>query len=215
MLLPVVILTLTTSSAIIQHIVKLRDAGQVTLAYYYFDVRDKEKQNIRNFIISVLVQLSERSHPCSNIIRRLYLSHGNCMRQPSHDALMDSLKAMLKITTKHSGRVFIIIDSLDECSNAPGFPNTREEILGVVKDLAHPGHPNLRFCVTSCPEVDVQTKLEPLVVKAISLHGRSERKEDIANYIGSVVSSDENLKTLREEDKKLVIEELSERSDGM
>ena len=208
-----VILTLITSSAIIQHIVKLRDAGQATLAYYYFDVRDKEKQNIRNFIKSILVQLSECSRPCSNIIRRLYLSHGNGMRQPSHDALMDCLKAMLMIAAKQT--VFIVIDSLDECSNAPGFPNAQDEILDVVKDLAHPRHPNLRFCVTSRPEVDVQTKLEPLAVNAISLHGRSERKEDISNYIGSVASLDENLKTLREEDKKLVIEELSESADGM
>jgi hypothetical protein len=54
-----------------------------------------------------------------------------------------------------------------------------------------------------------------LAVNAISLHGRSERKGDISNYVGSVVSLDEDLKTLREEDRKLVIEELSERADGM
>jgi hypothetical protein len=212
-LFPVAILTLTTSSAIIQHIMKLRDAGQATLAYYYFDFRDKEKQNIRNFIISILVQLSEYSLPCSNIVNRLYLSYGNGMRQPSNDALMDCLKAMLMVAAKQP--VFIIIDSLDECSNTPGFSNTREEILDVVKDLAHARHPNLRFCITSRPEVDVQTKLEPLAVNAISLDGRSERKEDISNYVGSVVSLDENLKTLREEDKKLVVEELSKTADGM
>jgi hypothetical protein len=192
---------------------KLRDAGQATLAYYYFDFRYKEKQNIRDFVISIIVQLSENSHPCSNIINRLYLSYGNGMRQPSNDALMDCLKAMLTVAAKQP--VYIIIDSLDECSNTPGFSNTREEILDVVKDLAHPHHPNMHFCVTSRPEVDVQTKLQPLAVNAISLHGRSERKGDISNYVGSVVSLDEGLKTLREEDRELVIEELSERADGM
>jgi hypothetical protein len=210
----VAILTLTTSSTIIQHIMKLRDAGQARLAYYYFDFRDKEKQNIRNFVISILVQLSECSLPCSNIIHRLYLSHGNGMRQPSDDALMDCLKAMLLVATKQP--VFIIIDSLDECSNVPGVSNAREAILDVVRELTHhQRHQNLRFCVTSCPEVDLQTKLESLAVNAISLHGRSERKGDISNYVDSVISSDENLKTLREEDKKLVIEELSDRADGM
>jgi hypothetical protein len=203
-----------TSSAIIQHIMKLRDAGQAKLVYYYFDFRDKEKQNIRNFIISILVQLSESSHSCSNIINRLYLSHGNGMRQPSNNTLMDCLKAMLKVAASIQP-VYIIIDSLDECSNAPGFSNTQEEILDVLKDLTHPHHPNLRFCVTSRPEVDVRTKLEPLTVNSISLHGRSERKVDIANYVGSVVSLDDDLKTLREEDRKLIIEELSERADGM
>lgn len=221
-LFPVAILTLAISSAIIQHIVKLRDAGQATLAYYYFDVRDKEKQNIRNFIMSIIVQFSEYSRPCSNIIHRRYLSYGNGMREPSNDDLMDCLKAMLMVAAKQP--VFIIIDSLDECSNAPGFSDTLKEILDVVKDLADPTrnlprHPNLqenlRFCVTSRPDVDVQTKLDPLAVNAISLHGQSERKGDIANYVGSVVSLDENLKKWREEDKKLVIEELSERADGM
>ncbi|KAH8998340.1 hypothetical protein EDB86DRAFT_835226 [Lactarius hatsudake] len=79
-------------SAIIQHLTKLRDAGQATLAYYYFDFRDKEKQNVRNFVTSVLVQLSESSNPCREIIHRLYLAHGNGTRQPSNGALMDCLK---------------------------------------------------------------------------------------------------------------------------
>ena len=40
----------------------LRDAGQASLAYFYFDFRDEEKkQDIRNFITSLLVQLSAYS----------------------------------------------------------------------------------------------------------------------------------------------------------
>ena len=204
---------LTTSSAIIQHIMKLRDAGQATLAYYYIDFRDREKQSVRNFVTSILVQLLESSHPCSNIIHRLYLSHGSGLRQPSNDALTDCLKEMVTVATELP--VFIIIDALDECSDTPGIQSPREAILNVVKDLAHLCHPNLRFCVSSRPEVDIQAKLLPLAVSAVSLHAQSGRKKDIANYVSSVMSSDEDLKKWREEDKKLVVERLSERADGM
>jgi hypothetical protein len=202
-----------TSSSIIQHIMKLRDAGQATLAYYYFDFRDKEKQNVRNFVTSLLVQLSEYSNPCRDIIYRLYSAHGSGLRQPSDGALTDCLKEMLTATTEHP--VFIIIDALDECADTSGVPNQREAILDVVKDLAHPHHPNLRFCITSHPEVDVQTKLQPLAVSEVSLHGQSGRKRDISDYVSSVVSLDEILRNWRDEDKKLVVEELSERADGM
>jgi hypothetical protein len=205
---------LITSSSIIQHVMNLRNAGQATLAYYYFDFRNKEKQDVRNFITSVLCQLSEFSKPHFDIIYRLYLSHGNGMRQPSNHVLMACLKEMLMAAPEQPA--FLIIDSLDECSDALGFPNSREAILDVVKELTHhPRHRNLRFCITSRPEVDLQTGLEPLAVSVISLHGQSERKGDIADHLCSVVSFDENLKTLRDEDKKLVVQELSERADGM
>ena len=204
---------LTTSSGIVQHIMKLSYARQATLAYYYFDFRDKEKQNIRNFIASILLQLSGCSNRYCEVISGLYSSHGNGMRRPSNSALMGCLKEML--TAAAELPVFIIVDALDECSDTPGIKTSQEGILDVVKELAQLRHPNLHICVTSQQEVDVQTTLEPLAVSAISLHGQSGRKKDIANYVNSVTSLDENLKKWRDEDKTLVVEELSERADGM
>jgi hypothetical protein len=197
---------------------KLYDARQAMLAYYYFDFRDKKKQNIRNFVTSIIVQLMECSFTCTNIMFHLYWAHGNGMRQPSDVDLMDCLKEMLRHTVDAEQPLFIIVDALDECSDTPGIPTTQgpqEAILDVVKDLAHLRLPHLHICVTSRQEVDVQTKLEPLVVSAVSLHGQSGRKRDIANHVSSVMSLDENLKKWRDEDKNLVVEELSERADGM
>ena len=145
----------------------------------------------------------------------LYWAHGNGMRQPSDVDLMDCLKEMLRHTVDAELPLFIIIDALDECSDNPGIQTLPEAILDIVKDFAHLRLPHLHICVTSRQEVDVQTKLEPLAVSAISLHGQSGRKRDIANYVNSVMSLDENLKKWRDEDKKLVVEELSERADGM
>ncbi|KAH8979420.1 hypothetical protein EDB86DRAFT_643179 [Lactarius hatsudake] len=72
-------------SAIVQHIMTLCEAGQASMAYFYFDFRDKEKQNVRNLITSLLCQLSAFSDPCCDIIRRVYSAHGNGMRQPTND----------------------------------------------------------------------------------------------------------------------------------
>jgi hypothetical protein len=49
----------------------------------------------------------------------------------------------------------------------------------------------------------------------VSLHNQSGQKKDIVDYINSVVYSDTKIRRWREEDRKLVIETLSERANGM
>lgn len=51
------VLILIISAAIINHIMTLRKAGQTTLAFFYFDYKDKQKQNVRDAVTSLLVQL--------------------------------------------------------------------------------------------------------------------------------------------------------------
>ena len=207
---------MTTSSAIIQHILKLRDAGNATLAYFYFDYRDKQKQTVRNVVTSLLVRLSAYSKPCCEIIYRLYSKHGKGMKQhqPSNGNLIDCLKEMLATVTQHP--IFIVMDALDECPDL-GLPTPRDAVLNFVKDLVclHVQVPNLHIFATSRPEVDIQNRLKPLAVNAISLQDESRQKAVISNYVSSVVSSDEQMKQWRDEDKRLVAKELSERADGM
>jgi hypothetical protein len=206
------VLMSTTSSAIIQHIMKLRDAGRATLAYFYFDYQDEEKQNVRDVVTSLLVQLSAYSKPCCDIIYRLYSAHGKGAQQPSNGILMGCLKEMFTVAAQHS--IFIIMDALDECPDI-GVPTPREAVLSFVMDFVRMQLPNLHICVTSRPEIDIQTKLKPLAVNAISLHDETRQKFVIANYVNSVVSSDERMGKWWDQDKKLVVEELSERADGM
>jgi hypothetical protein len=51
----------------------------------------------------------------------------------------------------------------------------------------------------------------------VSLHDQSGQKEDIADYVRSVVYSNKEpiIRRWKKEDKELVIEVLSERADGM
>ena len=190
----------------------LRDAGRATLAYFYFDFRDEEKQNVRNLVASLLVQLSAYSKPCCDIIFRLYLAHGKGTQQPSNGILMGCLWDMLTVTVEHP--IFIIMDALDECPDS-GMPTPREAVLNLIKDLIHLHLPALRICVSSRSETDIQAKLKPLAVNAISLHDETSQKNVIANYVSSVVSSDVHMMKWRDEDKRLVVKELFERADGM
>jgi hypothetical protein len=109
----------------------------------------------------------------------------------------------------------IVMDAIDECPNTSGFPTAREEVLDLLEDLVSLGLPNLRICVTSRPEIDIQTVLKPLTSLHISLHDQSGQKQDILNYINSVVRSDRRMRKWRPEDKQLVIDTLSARADGM
>jgi hypothetical protein len=113
------------------------------------------------------------------------------------------------------GPIYVIIDALDECPNNSGMPTPREEVLELVKNLTSLRLPNLHICVTSRPEIDIQTILEPLTSLPVSLHNQSGQKKDIVDYINSVVYSDMKMRRWREDDRKLVIETLSERADGM
>ena len=117
----------------------------------------------------------------------------------------------------HSLPVYIILDALDECPNWPGIPSPREQVLALVKELVDLRLPHLHICVTSRPEFDIRATLTPLALHRVSLHDESGQQKDIFDYIKSVVysSSETMMKRWREDDKKAVIEALSEMADGM
>jgi len=183
------------------------------MAYFYCDFRDKDKQNCRALLLSIISQLCTQSSLCCDMFFRFYLAHGDGTRKPSDDALMQCLNEMLSLPSQSS--IYVIVDALDECPNNFGLPTPREELLGFIKDLVNLRLPNLHLCLTSRPEIDIQTSLEPLVSFSVSLHSRSGQKKDILDYISSVVLSDPKMRRWREDDKRLVIETLSERADGM
>ena len=189
----------TASAAIIQHIMKLRDAGEATLAYFYFDFRDKEKQNVRNAVTSLIIQLSAYSKPCCDIVYHLYLTHGKGLQQPGNDILIARLKEMLTVTTHHP--IFIIMDALDECPNIE-MPTPREAILILVKDLVRLQLPNLHICATSRPEIDIRSMLMPLASNTISLHDETGHSLLIANYVSFLVSTDETYERALEDINK-------------
>jgi hypothetical protein len=126
---------------------------------------------------------------------------------------MQGLKETL--TLSNDRPTYIVMDALDECPNTFGMPSPREQVLDFVKELVDLSLPHLHICITSRPEIDIRTVLEPLTTHRVPLHEETGQTKDIVEYVSSVVRSDIRMGKWREEDQKLVIETLSEKADGM
>src|SRR5712691_412108 len=205
----------SVSSSVIQDIGAMCKAGNASMIYFYFDFRDANKQGLRDLVCSLLIQLSAHSAPRCDILSNLYSTHDEGKSQPSDSDLEKCLKDMLALPNQRP--TYLIIDALDESPNTPGITSPRERVLRFVRELVEISVPNLRICVTSRPEVDIRKALEPLTSRRVSLHDQSGQKEDIADYVKSVVysKSEQFMRRWKTEDKELVIRTLSERANGM
>ena len=208
-------LIIFTSSAIINDVRTLRNDGLASMAYFYFDFRDDDKKFRRNLLSSLLVQLSACSDAFCNILSRYYVAHDNGGRQASDKDMTQCLKEML--TLLDQGPVYLIMDALDECPDTSGVPPARGQVLGLIKELVNLHFPGLHICITSRPEVDISDALGSLTSQTVSLQDELGQKNDIADYVRSVVYSgmSASMKQWRKDDKEHVIETLSERASGM
>ena len=191
----------------------MSNAGSAVLAYFYFDFKDTEKQDLHALLSSLLIQLSDQSDVFFDTLFSLYSAYRKAAETPADDSLAECLKDMLEI----KGRVpiYLVIDALDECPNDTGIPSSRERVLELVKELVELRLPNLRLCITSRPEFDIHTTLKPLASQQMSLHDESGQKQDIIDYVTSVLHSDKKMKKWRDMDKNMVVKKLSEKADGM
>jgi NACHT domain len=207
------VLTLFTSSSIIEKIHDMRQMGLAMVSFFYFDFRDHGKQEVRHLLSSILIQLCDQSDKFSEILSTLFENHSRGSRQPSEEALVDCLKKML--TLPAHGALYLIIDALDECPNSSGYPTQRQEVLNVMEALINLQLPHVHLCITSRPEVDIRAVLEPLAIYNVRLHEQAGQNQDIVDYINYFLQSDSSVRRWRAEDKQLIIETLMEKASGM
>ena len=185
------------------------------MAFFYFDFRNANKQCLHDLLSSLLTQLSARSSLRCDILSELYSDHDHGKMQPSDNLLTKCFKDMLTVPDQHP--IYLFVDALDESPITSGIPPARERVLQFLKELVDLGLPNLHICATSRPEIDIRNAIEPLTPLRVSLHDETGQKEDIAEYVRSIVysKSDSNMKRWKSEDKELVVKTLAERADGM
>ncbi|KAH9967018.1 hypothetical protein BJV74DRAFT_968858 [Russula compacta] len=202
-------------SAVIEDIKNMREVTAALVAYYYFDFKDASKRDLRGFLVSILSQLGDDCDRCWDVLHELYTACRDGSKQPSDAALAKCLKTMVKLPGQVP--IFIVLDALDECPSNTGTPSAREEVLDFLEDLVKANMSNLFICITSRPEQDIQTVLNPLTSPScrVSLHEESGQREDINGYVRSFVEKDRSMRRWREEDRELVITTLSERANGM
>src|SRR5258708_21079441 len=190
-------------------------AGNALMAYFYFDFRDVNKQGLRDLVTSLLTQPSACSAPCCDILSDIYSAHNEGKNQPSDSSLEECLKKMVMLPNQRP--IYLIIDALDESPDTSGIPSSRAIVLQLLKELVELSLPDLHICVTSRPEIAIRNVLEPLTSRRVSLHDQSGQKQNIADYVSSIVYSDSQqiMRRWKTEDKELVIKTLSERANGM
>jgi hypothetical protein len=132
------------SSSIIKDIQDMCPTGLDTLSIFHFDFRDKKKQDARNLLSSVLIQLCQHSNQFSKILSSVYSDHGDGSREPEINTLLGSLKTMLSV--QGQGTSYIVVDALDESPNSSGPPPRREQVLTILKELIELDLPHTRFC---------------------------------------------------------------------
>ena len=201
------------SSTIIEDVENMRKSGLASLAIFYCDFREDEKKDARGLLSSILFQLCNQSDSYHDILASFYSAHCDGAQSPSDDGLFRCLKDIL--TLPGQAPVYLIVDALDECPNTSALSSPRLEVLTLLGNLVDSQLPNLRICVTSRPEADIKPMLGPLTFRSVSLHDERGQKEDIENYIKSVVNTNRNMRRWRPEHRQLVINILTERADGM
>jgi NACHT domain len=204
---------LLTSSSIIENVKDTCKDRLGSMCFFYFDFKDTLKRDVRGFVSSLLVQLSDQSPHFCDILYQLYTKHRDGAEQPSEEKLIQCLKAMLGADGQPP--IYIIVDAVDECPNTPRTSSPRKKVLNLLEDLVKSHFPSVHILVTSRPEHDIRSVLGSLSPDHTSLHDQSGQKDDIINYVNFVVHSYEETRRWRSEDKDLVIRRLSEGANGM
>jgi hypothetical protein len=174
-----------------------------TLAFF-FDFSDPGKQKLENLLRSLAVQLYHPGNEATRRLDNLFTSHDDGRRQPDTNALSACVDTMIQI----AGKVFIIIDALDECT-------AREELLHWIRGLASS---NAQLLVTGRPEADFQREIPRLFDKCnCVLLDKRAVNADIRSYVEATLEQKPDFV-----DKKLspsILEEMRDKigngADGM
>jgi hypothetical protein len=201
------------SSTIIEDIHETRKAGLASLAFFYCDFREDRKMELRGLLSSFLVQLYHQSDSYFDILFKFYSEHDKGSRPPSDDALAGCLKDLLELPGL--APVYLIVDALDECPKPSVVRSPRAEVLNLIQELVKIQIQNLRVCVTSRPEPDIKAILDPFIFRSVSLHDEIGQKRDIMDYIKSVINTRTTNGRWKEGHRKLAIDVLTEKSNGM
>jgi hypothetical protein len=169
-------------------------------------------QDCYGLLSSLVLQLSDQSDSCSNILSKLYTNNGRVLK-PTLIALKNCIKDML--SQPGQGPIYIIVDGLDECPNLPaGTRSARSKVVELIKELVNLQLPNVHLCVASRPEIGIRKVLESLNALQICLHEEPGQEADIVTYIKSAVNPT-NVPNWTEGDQNLVVNTLSQKANGM
>ncbi|EXK26982.1 hypothetical protein FOMG_16421 [Fusarium oxysporum f. sp. melonis 26406] len=129
-------------TTILDHLLQL---DTYTTLAFFFDFNDARKQKLEDLLRSLAIQLYHTGNEAARRLDNLFTSHDDGRRQPDTNALSACVDTMIQI----AGKVFVIIDALDECT-------AREEL---VQWLKHSASRKAQLIVTGRPEIEFQSAI--------------------------------------------------------
>lgn len=151
-------------SLVINHLErKFIDDEAIGIAFIYCNY--KENLPVENLLGSLLQQLFHRRSDISSDLRSLYDGHHRKGTRPT----VNELSKLFQTEVRSFSRIFIIVDALDECSEAN---NTRHKLLVELAKL-----PDARILIASRPHIkDVPEYFETYVTMDIRASDHDIRK---------------------------------------
>lgn len=178
-----------------------------SLAFFFFDFNDVEKQEPINMVKSLLSQFLNRCNSVPDTVRSLYATCENRRREASQQQLLQALRETLELLPAP----FVVLDALDECSNWDG-------LFDILYEMQSWGRDTLRVLLTSRKEVDIEEALEDVVAPddGICLESRLVDR-DIRTYVQERLAKDKSFKRWQRDSeiKKEIEGTLGRKANGM
>ena len=160
-------------SSVVQDITTARKPeGPFLLAYYFFDITDRAKQTLSNFISSILGQICAQLSSVPDCVEELYMHYG---QGGSGNRPREALKDTLLTLLASIDHFYLCIDALDECSE-------RHEFFAFLKQIHNTRAQKVQILVTSQNQNSIEKALENLAVDSLDVRD-SPNDFDIRNYV--------------------------------
>jgi hypothetical protein len=178
-----------------------------SLAFFFFDFNDVEKQDPINMVKSLLSQFLNRCNRVPDTVRSLHATCENGRREASQQQLLQALRGTLELLPAP----FVVLDALDECSNWDG-------LFDILHEMQSWGKDTLRVLLTSRKEVDIEEALEDVVAPdgGTCLESRLVDR-DIRTYVQERLAKDKSFKRWQRDSeiKKEIEGTLGRKANGM
>lgn len=144
-----------------------------SLAFFFFDFNDNEKQSPRSMLKSLLSQFLRRFTSVPEMVQSLYAACGNGRREASQEQLLQALRDTIEMIPAP----FVVLDALDECSDW-------KTLLDILTEMQSWGASALRVLLTSRREIVIEEALEDIIKSENTICLKSHLVDkDIETYV--------------------------------
>ena len=154
-------------------------------------------------IRSLLFQIALRTSSCLQALEQLYKTCENGHQQPAED----KIRSLLQDAVARTGRTYIILDALDECTD-------REPLLAFFDKLVKANQQGVHVLVTSRREKDIEDQFNAIANHNVNIENAVVDK-DIYVYVRDRLATGPKLRKwpLAVQDEISTV--LMEKADGM